>query len=147
MNLYQTINQKQLAQIVIAEYRKFSLQEPCNMGLHFMLSLPFAEQMARKSLKHNPRYAVFISEVQIEDDFIKQYQITNCYSIQEHREGTKKPWNRILFQELTIPSGHLKELNNHLVGSIKKVASYYGHKYIGEIDKKTNLPISVITNK
>jgi hypothetical protein len=43
-------------------------------------------------------------------------------------------------QELWIPAEELETFNRHIVGKIEVEAMYYGERFTGEIDPRTNLP-------
>lgn len=131
MLLYRPVGLKELELIAQADFKAFPPRLPEQPIFYPVLNFEYAEQIARDWNTKSNSFAGFVTEFQVEDDYIKQFDV--------HVVGSR------IHQELWIPAEELEEFNRHIVGKITIQAAYYGENFQGEIDSETNLPKSLET--
>jgi hypothetical protein len=95
-----------------------------------VLNFEYAQQIARdwNTKDEASDFAGFVTRFEVEDSCVAQFEI-QVVGGSHH-------------QELWIPAEELEIFNRHIIGKIKVEATYYGERFIGEINPKTNLPSS-----
>ncbi len=133
MILYRPVGLKELELIAASGFTMFPPRQPEQPIFYPVLNFEYAEQIARDWNTKRPPFAGFVTQFEIEQAYIEQFQV--------HIVG-----NAQIHQELWIPAEKLGEFNRHIIGKIKVMASYYGEAFVGDVDPNTNLPIGVLNS-
>ncbi len=129
MILYRPVGLQELELIARANFQAFPPRLPEQPIFYPVLNFEYAEQIARDWNTKRPAFVGFVTQFQVDPDYIEKFEI--------HTVGSR------VHQELWVPAEELDEFNRHIVGAIKVVASYYGEQFAGEIDPETRLPKSL----
>jgi hypothetical protein len=136
MRLYRPIGFQELVLIANTNFLKFPPRLPSQPIFYPVLNLDYGIQIAQdwNTTDPNSGFAGFVTQFDVDDAYISQFETQIVGSIQVH-------------QELWIPADRLVEFNRHIQGEIEIVAAYYGDKFAGEIDRTTNLPVGIAIAK
>jgi hypothetical protein len=136
MRLYRPIGYQELELIANSEFLAFPPRLPSQPIFYPVLNLEYGSQIAKdwNTTDPNSGYAGFVTQFDVDDAYISQFEIKIVGSSQVH-------------QELWIPAENLAEFNQHILGKIEIVTAYYGDKFKIDIDPDTNLPITIQTSK
>ena len=120
MILYRPVGLKELELIEAQGFRAFPPRLPYQPIFYPVLNFDYAAQIARdwNTTDPNSGFAGFVTQFEIEDGYVQQFSIKVV--------GNKN------HQELWIPAEDLPTVNEHIVGEITVVASYYGPQFQGE---------------
>lgn len=129
MLLYRPVGLRELELIAQTEFRAFPPRLPEQPIFYPVLNFEYAAQIAEQWNTQSDRYAGFVTQFEVEDEYVKQFDVQTV--------GGR------IYQELWIPAEALQEFNRHIVGAIAVQAAYYGEKFRGEVDPKTNLPTGI----
>jgi hypothetical protein len=116
--LYRPVGLKELDLIAQSDHRAFPPRLPAQPIFYPVLNYEYAEQIARDWNSTSPPYAGFVTQFEVDDAYVNQYEV--------HTVGARQ------HQELWVPADELGEFNRHITGTIKVVAAFYGEKYEGE---------------
>jgi hypothetical protein len=132
MRLYRPIGYQELELIAKSDFLAFPPRLPSQPIFYPVLNLDYGNQIAKdwNTTDPNSGYAGFVTEFDVDDIYISQFEIQIVGSSQVH-------------QELWIPAEDLAEFNRHILGEIKIVTAYYGDGFIHEIDRDSNLPATI----
>jgi hypothetical protein len=113
ITLYRPVGQKELDLIKLSGYKKFPPRLEWQPIFYPVMNQAYAEQIA---LQWNTKdefsgYAGHVTAFDLSEDYLKQFPIQNV--------GGK------IHNELWIPSEQLEEFNNHIIGEIRVVQSFY----------------------
>ncbi len=129
MILYRPVGLKELELISQSDFKTFPPRLPEQPIFYPVLNFEYAQQIALDWNTKTNNFAGFVTKFAVEDNYIKKFDIRVVGSS--------------IHQELWIPAEELAEFNRHILGKIIIEAAYYGEKFQGEIDPKTNLPKSI----
>jgi hypothetical protein len=131
MRFYRPVGDRELVLIARTNFLAFPPRLASQPIFYPVLNLDYAIQIAKdwNTADPNSGFAGFVTQFDVDDLYISQFEIQIVGSSQVH-------------QELWIPSEQLTEFNRHILGKIEVVAAYYGAKFIDEVDSMTNLPES-----
>jgi hypothetical protein len=134
MRLYRPIGYQELELIASSKFLVFPPRLPSQPIFYPVLNLDYGIQIAKdwNTADPNSGFAGFVTQFDVEDTYISQFEIQIVGSSQVH-------------QELWIPAENLAEFNRHILGAIEIVAAYYGDRFTAEIDPINNLPITIST--
>jgi hypothetical protein len=132
MRLYRPIGYQELELIANSQFLAFPPRLPSQPIFYPVLNLDYGIQIAKdwNTTDPNSGYAGFVTQFDVNDAYISQFEIQIVGSSQVH-------------QELWIPAEDLAQFNRHILGEIIIVAAYYGDGFIGKIDANTNLPVTI----
>ncbi len=130
MILYRPVGLTELDLIRQASFRAFPPRLPEQPIFYPVLTLTYAEQIARDWNTQRAPFAGFVTRFKVEQDYVQKFEV--------HTVGSSA------HQELWIPAEELDEFNHHIVGTIEIVAAFYGERFTGEIDAETNLPVNML---
>ena len=128
MKLYRPVGLKELKLIAQSDFSAFPPRLAQQPIFYPVLNFTYAEQIAERwnTVDEMSGYVGFVTEFEVDDDFIKRYPVQLA--------GDKD-----IHQELWIPAEELEEFNRHIMGKIKVIAHYVGEKFTGKIDNTTHL--------
>lgn len=126
MLLYRPVGLRELELIAQTEFRAFPPRLPEQPIFYPVLNFEYAAQIAEQWNTQSDSYAGFVTQFEVKDEYVKQFNVQTV--------GGR------IYQELWIPAEALQEFNRHIIGTIAVEAAYYGEKFKGEVDPKTNLP-------
>lgn len=129
MIFYRPVGLKELELIAQAEFKAFPPRLPEQPIFYPVLNFEYAEQIARDWNTKSNSFAGFVTKFEVGNDYVKKFDVQKVGSS--------------IHQELWVPAEELAEFNRHIIGKITVEAAYYGEKFLGEIDPKTNLPKSI----
>lgn len=136
MRLYRPIGYQELELIANSKFAAFPPRLPSQPIFYPVLNLEYGIQIAKDWNTNDPNsgYAGFVTQFDIGDAYISQFEIKIVGSSHVH-------------QELWIPAEDLAEFNQHILGKIEVVAAYYGEGFAIEIDPGTNMPATIQTSR
>jgi hypothetical protein len=136
MRLYRPIGYRELELIANSQFLSFPPRLPSQPIFYPVLNLDYGIQIAKdwNTTDPNSGYAGFVTQFDVDDAYISQFEIQIVGSSQVH-------------QELWIPAEDLAEFNRYILGEIKIVAAYYGNGFTIDIDPTSNLPVPISTAK
>ena len=116
ITLYRPVGQKELDLIKLSAYKKFPPRLEWQPIFYPVMNQAYAEQIA---LQWNTKdefsgYAGHVTAFDLSEDYLKQFPIQNV--------GGE------IHNELWIPAEQLEEFNNHIIGEITIVQSFYATK-------------------
>ena len=129
MILYRPVGLKELELLIQANFKAFPPRLPEQPIFYPVLNFEYAEQIARDWNTKSPPFAGFVTKFEVKHAYAEKFEV--------HRVGNQ------MHQELWVPAEELDEFNGHILGQIEIVASYYGEQFTGEINPKTNLPVTM----
>jgi len=118
MILWRPVGLKELELIAQSGYRAFPPRLPEQPIFYPVLTYEYAEQIARDWNTQRPPYVGYVIQFEMEAGFVKRYE--------SHTVGSR------VHRELWVPAKELNEFNQHIVGQLKIVATFYGEKFEGE---------------
>jgi hypothetical protein len=132
MRLYRPIGYQELELIANSNFSPFPPRLPTQPIFYPVLNLDYGIQIAKdwNTADPNSGFAGFVTQFDVDDTYISQFEIQIVGSSQVH-------------QELWIPAENLSEFNQYILGKIEIVAAYYGESFSKEIDPNNNLPIEI----
>jgi hypothetical protein len=132
MRLYRPIGYQELELIANSNFSAFPPRLPSQPIFYPVLNLDYGIQIAQDWNTSDPNsgFAGFVTQFDVDDLYIAQFEIQIVGSSQVH-------------QELWIPAENLAEFNRHILGRIEIVGSYYGDRFTMAIDPVSNLPITI----
>jgi hypothetical protein len=133
MRLYRPVGYQELVLIASTNFLTFPPRLASQPIFYPVLNLDYGIQIAKNwnTADPNSGFAGFVTQFDVDDRYISQFEIQIVGSSQVH-------------QELWIPSEQLTELNRHILGKIEVVAAYYGDKFVDEVDEIANLPVAIL---
>ena len=126
MMLYRPVGLTKLKLIAQNDFKAFLPRLPEQPIFYPVLNFEYTEQIARGWNTKRPPYAGFVTRFEVDDEYVQTFEV-QVVGNQMH-------------QELRVPAEELEEFNRHIVGSIVVEPAYYGEKFTGEIDFRTNFP-------
>ena len=132
MRLFRPVGLKELELLATSGYQAFPPRLPEQPIFYPVLNFPYAEQIARgwNTKDRASGFAGFVTQFVVDESYISQFPIQVVGGAAVH-------------QELWIPAEELATFNQHIVGKIEIVAAYYGERFIGVINKATNMPANI----
>ncbi|WP_295618122.1 ADP-ribosylation/crystallin J1 [Chamaesiphon sp. GL140_3_metabinner_50] len=132
MRLYRPIGYQELELIADSNFFAFPPRLPSQPIFYPVLNLEYGIQIAKdwNTTDPNSGFAGFVTQFDVNDAYISQFEIQIVGSSQVH-------------QELWIPAENLSQFNKHILGDIKIVAAYYGSNFPHPIDPVSNLPATI----
>ena len=117
ITLYRPVGQKELDLIKESGNKEFPPRLEWQPIFYPVMNQAYAGQIA---LEWNTNdefsgYAGYVTSFDLPDDYLQQFPIQNV--------GGE------IHNELWVPAEQLNEFNNHIVGEIRVVESFYGEKY------------------
>ena len=94
-----------------------------------MLNFEYAEQIARDWNTKSDSFAGFVTRFEVEDAYAAKFP-AQVVGGRTH-------------EELWVPAEELTEFNARIQGRIEVLAAYYGDRFNGELDPRTNLPFGL----
>jgi hypothetical protein len=133
VRLYRPVGLKELELIASTGYREYPPRFSWQPIFYPVVTREYAMAIVTQwnSKEADAGFCGFVTEFDIEDDYVTRYPI------QQLGGGP-------IYRELWVPAEDLAEFNRHIIGPIRVVESIYGPNFTGVIDKTTNLPQSVI---
>ena len=129
MNLYRPVGLQELELIAQANFKAFPPRLPEQPIFYPVLHFEYAEQIARDWNTKRPAFAGFVTQFEVEQAYVEKFEV--------HTVGNRT------HQELWVSAEDPEVFNQHIIGTIKVVASYYGEQFAEEIDAETQLPKSL----
>ncbi len=123
MILYRPVGLRELELIAAANYGAFPPRLPEQPIFYPVLNFAYAEQIARDWNTRSGDFAGFVTRFAIDDAYAARFPV------QVVGAGTH--------EELWVPAEELAAFNQHIVGVIAVVASYYGERFA---EAKPSLP-------
>lgn len=135
MILYRPVGLKELELIAESGFKAFPPRLPFQPIFYPVLNFDYAEQIARdwNTKDKASSFCGFVTRWILADQFAGKYEVQTV--------GARN------HQELWIPAEELEEFNQHIVGRIEIVNSYYGEAFVGKRDLESGLPLSIIRSK
>jgi hypothetical protein len=130
MILYRPVGIKELELIAQSGFSAFPPRLPEQPIFYPVLNFEYAEQIARDWNTKSSAFAGFVTRFEVEQNYIEGFE--------RHIVGNRS------HEELWIPAEGLENLNNHIIGKIEVVASYYGPEFKGQINPETRLPSHIL---
>lgn len=130
MFLYRPVGLRELELIAQSGFRAFPPRLPEQPIFYPVVNFAYAEQIARDwNTKASP-YAGFVTKFEVEEQYVSTFEVQVV--------GNKT------HQELWVPAEKLEEFNQHMIGKIEIVASYYGPEFQDALESQTRLPMSIV---
>ena len=132
MRLYRPVGVAELELIAASGWSVYPPRLAHQPIFYPVLNFKYAEAIAKNwNTKDDASgHAGFVTEFDVDDHFVSRYDIQVVGSRED--------------QELWVPSEELELFNQMIHGPIVVTGYYYGEKFDGKIDPKSNLPASVI---
>ena len=118
MMLYRPVGLRELELIAAADYSAFPPRLPDQPIFYPVLNFAYAEQIARDWNTQSGDYAGFVTRFAVGDAYAARFPV-QVVGARTH-------------EELWVPASELAAFNQHIVGKIEVVASYYGELFDGE---------------
>lgn len=131
MILYRPVGLKELELIAASGWREFPPRLAWQPIFYPVITQEYARRICViwNAKEVDAGRAGFITRFDVNDTFVTRYPIQEV--------GGRA------CSELWVPAEELAEFNQNIIGQIEVIESIYGEGFEGEIDKTTNLPISV----
>jgi len=129
MILYRPVGLNELGLIAGADFKVFPPRLPEQPIFYPVLNFEYAEQIARDWNTKSRSFAGFVTKFEVEDEYVRWFEV--------HKVCSR------IHQELWVPAEELDEFNSHIVGRITVEAAHYGERFEGEVDRETNMPVSI----
>ena len=132
MKLYRPVGFRELELIAASGYRAFPPRLPEQPIFYPVLNQPYAKQIARdwNTKDRASGYAGFVTMFEVDESYVKRFPVQVVGGARRH-------------EELWVPAEELAAFNQHIIGTIVIVESFYGEAFDGEIDHATGLPKSL----
>jgi len=128
MILYRPVGLAELKLIAASGYKEFPPRLPEQPIFYPVLNFEYAEQIARDWNTKPDSFAGFVTRFDVGDDYVAKFDV--------------KVVGGRTHEELWVPAEELAEFNRH-IAAIEVVASYYGDRFVGELDPTTKLPVEM----
>ena len=117
--LYRPVGLKEMQLILQAERRSFPPRLDHQPIFYPVLNFEYAEQIARDWNTKDPAsdYVGFVTAFDVDADYLSQFEVKTV--------GAKT------HQELWVPAEQLVDFNQHIQGTIRIEAVYYGEQFTG----------------
>ena len=132
MKLYRPVGVTELELIAATGWSAYPPRLAHQPIFYPVLNLTYAEAIAKNwnTKDEASGHAGFVTEFDVNDKFVSRYDVQVVGSRED--------------QELWVPAEELERFNQEILGRIDVTGTYYGEKFDGAIDPKSNLPESVI---
>ncbi|MEZ6037398.1 MAG: ADP-ribosylation/crystallin J1 [Planctomycetota bacterium] len=132
MKLYRPVGVHELRLIAQSGWTAFPPRLAGQPIFYPVLDEHYAVQIARDwNRSDEPSgFAGFVLAFDVDDAFVARYAVQVVGGAQ-HRE-------------LWVPAEELDAFNRHLTAPIEVRSSYYGERFVGEVDAASGLPIDVV---
>src|SRR5690349_21133652 len=127
MLLWRPVGPVELELIAQSGFRAFPPRLPEQPIFYPVLTLEYAQQIARDWNAAREPFAGFVIQFSVEDKFVKRYD--------PHTVGSRT------HRELWVPAEELADFNQHIEGQLKVVTAYYGDGYQGKRPKYETAPL------
>lgn len=129
MILYRPVGLKELELIAQSGFTAFPPRLEIQPIFYPVLNFEYAAQIASEWNTKDPvsGFIGFVTEFEVEDEYISKFEVQSVGSVRVH-------------QELWVSAEELSELNHHIVGPIKVIASFAGPNFQGRVNSQTHLP-------
>ena len=130
MQLFRPVGLKELELIAGSAWRAFPPRLPEQPIFYPVLNREYATQIARdwNTKDAFSGWAGFVTVFEVDDAFASRYPVQIAGSRHVH-------------QELWVPAEELHAFNQHILGPIRVIDTFYGPRWQGELDPATNLPV------
>lgn len=117
--LFRPVGLFELRLIQTTDYRAFPPRLPAQPFFYPVLNEAYAAQIAREwnTKDVHSGYMGAVTAFDVTADYLARFE--------SHTVGSA------VHQELWIPSEHMDEFNQHLIGTIRVTATFYGEQYSG----------------
>ncbi|TYQ16732.1 UNVERIFIED_CONTAM: Methylase involved in ubiquinone/menaquinone biosynthesis [Acetivibrio alkalicellulosi] len=116
MRLYRPVGIRELELIKKSQMKRFPPRLPEQPIFYPVLNVDYARQITQEwNAKSAPDYVGFVTEFDVDDDYISMF---NIETVGNH-----------MHKELWVPAEELDNFNNHIIGSIRVIESYYGEEF------------------
>lgn len=116
--LYRPVGIKEMNLIFESDLKEYSPRLPEQPIFYPVNNIEYARQIALEwNTKSAPGFCGFVTQFEIDENYAKRFA--------EHIVGSK------VHSELWVPAEDLDEFNNHIIGKIQLVDSFYGKGYKG----------------
>ena len=129
ITLFRPVGYRELQLIAETGYQAFPPRLVDQPIFYPVMNFEYAEQIARDWNTKRNSFAGFVTKFDADADYLRQFPV-RIVGGRQH-------------EELWVPAVDLDEFNQHIIGEITVVASYYGEQFVGEVDSATNLPCDV----
>ena len=132
MLLYRPVGLRELELIAASGYREYPPRFVWQPIFYPVVTREYARAIIAQwnSKESEAGHCGFITEFDIEDEFVARYPV-------QQLGGGR------IYRELWVPAADLAEWNEHIIGVIRVIESVYGEGFIGELDAESGLPLSV----
>src|SRR5690348_8551855 len=133
MILYRPVGLKELELIAASRWSEFPPRLHWQPIFYPVLTHEYAQRICAQWNANDPASgcAGFVTRFVVEDSFVARYPV---------REAGGSAC-----RELWVPAVELPEFNRHIIGKIEVIESTYGPGFEGNVDKESNLPVSIAT--
>jgi len=133
MTLYRPVGLRELELIAASSYREYPPRFGWQPIFYPVVTRDYARAIVTQwnSREAEAGHCGFVTEFDIDDDFVKRYPV------QQLGGGPT-------FRELWVPAEDLAEFNEQIVGVIRVVESVYGPAFTAPVDGVSGLPVSVV---
>ena len=115
MILYRPVGTKELELIAASDYTKYPQRLPEQPIFYPVLNEQYATQIASQwNVKYNSDHKGYVTKFEIDDNYFKQFEV--------HIVGAKH------HQELWVLAEELEVFNQHIIGKIQVISSFYENK-------------------
>lgn len=117
VTLFRPVGQKELDLIKDSGNKRFPPRLEWQPIFYPVMNQAYAEQIAMEwnTKDEFSGYAGYVTAFDLPEDYLQQFPIQNV--------GGE------IHNELWVPAEQLEEFNNHIVGEIRIIESFYGEKY------------------
>ena len=119
MILYRPVGLEELRLIYEAALRAFPPRLPGQPIFYPVLNFGYAEQIARDWNTQSGSFAGYVTQFTVDDAFATRFE--------RHIVGGRE------HEELWVPAERLDEFNQHILGQIAVVSSYFGPRFHGYV--------------
>jgi hypothetical protein len=125
MILYRPLGLEELLLVYGSGLRRCPPRLPEQPTFYPVLGLQYAEEIARGWNATSGSLAGYVTEFELDEPYGHSFEV--------HQVGTRA------HQELWIPAESLDEFNNHILGSIRLVAAFFGPAFVGVVPNAFSL--------
>ncbi len=125
MILYRPVGMDELRLVYESGMRAFPPRLPEQPIFYPVLNFGYAEQIARDWNTKSRSFAGYVTRFEVDEGYASRFE-RRIVGGREH-------------EELWVPAEKLGEFNRHIVGTIERVAAYFGPRFSGHVPEQGTL--------
>jgi hypothetical protein len=119
MILFRPVGLDELVLVFRSKMRAFPPRRPEQPIFYPVLNEEYAREIAQRWNATSGAMAGFVTEFEVDDDYARSFEV--------HRVGSR------IHEELWVPAETLPRFNEHIAGTIRLTAAFFGPEFVGVV--------------